>query len=320
MAGRTAIPQDVYEAAEVDGAIGVKRFVHVTFPLLANLYLVCTLLSTIWTLGDFNTVYFISGGGPALSTQRAGHAGHPQRVPGRQSVSGHGDGDVGAAAADPAGDHADAQARDAPRCSYERRGRVGGPDAAARLHTAGQVLIGLVILIWTVLPLYNMVEVALRPKDAVFSGDLFPANPTLMGFWDVLTQNYWYRCAFLARDGEQPVSRRGDRIADAGDRHADQFRDRADAHSRRVGHQQRRAADLRDPDVVPGDPVLPGDAELRPGRQSVGGDPGRGHLRHAVRDLHFHGVQREHSESRWTKRRGSTAPRPGESTGGSICR
>lgn len=68
MAGRTAIPQDVYEAAEVDGAIGVKRFVHVTFPLLANLYLVCTLLSTIWTLGDFNTVYFISGGGPALST------------------------------------------------------------------------------------------------------------------------------------------------------------------------------------------------------------------------------------------------------------
>jgi multiple sugar transport system permease protein len=68
MAGRTAIPQDVYEAAEVDGAIGLRRFVHVTFPLLANLYLVCTLLSTIWTLGDFNTVYFVSGGGPALST------------------------------------------------------------------------------------------------------------------------------------------------------------------------------------------------------------------------------------------------------------
>ena len=68
MAGRMAIPHDVYEAAEVDGAVGVKRFVHVTFPLLANLYLVCTLLSTIWTLGDFNTVYFITGGGPALST------------------------------------------------------------------------------------------------------------------------------------------------------------------------------------------------------------------------------------------------------------
>ena len=40
-----------------------------TFPLLANLYLICTLLSTIWTLGDFNTVYFVSGGGPALATE-----------------------------------------------------------------------------------------------------------------------------------------------------------------------------------------------------------------------------------------------------------
>jgi len=68
LAGRMAIPQELYEAAEVDGAIGLRRFIHISFPLLANLYLVCTLLSTIFTLGDFNTAYFISGGGPALST------------------------------------------------------------------------------------------------------------------------------------------------------------------------------------------------------------------------------------------------------------
>jgi multiple sugar transport system permease protein len=68
LAGRMAIPTELYEAAEVDGATGVRRFAHVTFPLLANLYLVCTLLSTIFTLGDFNSVYFVSGGGPALST------------------------------------------------------------------------------------------------------------------------------------------------------------------------------------------------------------------------------------------------------------
>jgi multiple sugar transport system permease protein len=68
LAGRMAIPQELYEAAEVDGATGLSRFTHVTFPLLANLYLVCTLLSTIFTLGDFNSVYFVSGGGPALST------------------------------------------------------------------------------------------------------------------------------------------------------------------------------------------------------------------------------------------------------------
>jgi multiple sugar transport system permease protein len=68
LAGRMAIPQELYEAAEVDGATGLRRFTHVTFPLLANLYFVCTLLSTIFTLGDFNSVYFVSGGGPALST------------------------------------------------------------------------------------------------------------------------------------------------------------------------------------------------------------------------------------------------------------
>jgi multiple sugar transport system permease protein len=68
LAGRMAIPQELYEAADVDGAVGLKRFTLVTFPLLANLYLICTLLSTIWTLGDFNTVYFVTGGGPALST------------------------------------------------------------------------------------------------------------------------------------------------------------------------------------------------------------------------------------------------------------
>jgi multiple sugar transport system permease protein len=69
LAGRLTIAQDLNDAAEIDGATGVRRFVHVTFPLLANLYLVCTLISTIWTIGDFNTVYFVSGGSPAKSTE-----------------------------------------------------------------------------------------------------------------------------------------------------------------------------------------------------------------------------------------------------------
>ena len=69
LAGRMMIPRDIYDAAEVDGATGMRRFVHVTFPLLANLYVVCTLLSTLWMLGDFTTVYLVSGGGPALSTE-----------------------------------------------------------------------------------------------------------------------------------------------------------------------------------------------------------------------------------------------------------
>jgi multiple sugar transport system permease protein len=68
LAGRMAIPTDIQEAARVDGATGFRMFVHVNFPLIANLYLICTLLSTIFSLGDFNSVFFVSGGGPADST------------------------------------------------------------------------------------------------------------------------------------------------------------------------------------------------------------------------------------------------------------
>jgi multiple sugar transport system permease protein len=68
LAGRMSIPTDLNDAAEVDGATGLKKFIYINFPLLANLYLICTLLSTIFTLGDFNEVFFITGGGPANST------------------------------------------------------------------------------------------------------------------------------------------------------------------------------------------------------------------------------------------------------------
>jgi len=69
LAGRMAIPRDIYDAAEIDGATGPRRFVHVIWPLLAPLYLICTLLSTLWTFGDFATVYFVSSGAPVWSTE-----------------------------------------------------------------------------------------------------------------------------------------------------------------------------------------------------------------------------------------------------------
>ena len=53
-----------------------------------------------------------------------------------------------------------------------------------------------VILIWTLTPLYSMVAVALEQNDSIFSGDLWPANPTLAGFWTVLSENYWYVAHF----------------------------------------------------------------------------------------------------------------------------
>jgi multiple sugar transport system permease protein len=65
IAGRLAIPREQYEAAAVDGASTWQKFKYVTWPSLRTLYLSSTILSMIWSLGDFNSVYLLTGGGPA---------------------------------------------------------------------------------------------------------------------------------------------------------------------------------------------------------------------------------------------------------------
>ncbi len=65
VAGRLAIPSEQYEAASVDGATRWQKFRFITWPAMKSLYLTSLILSTIWTLGDFNSVYLLTGGGPA---------------------------------------------------------------------------------------------------------------------------------------------------------------------------------------------------------------------------------------------------------------
>ncbi|MEY2620206.1 MAG: hypothetical protein RIT26_26 [Pseudomonadota bacterium] len=65
IAGRLAIPTEQYEAASVDGATRWQKFKYITWPSMRSLYLTSTILSAIWTLGDFNSVYLLTGGGPA---------------------------------------------------------------------------------------------------------------------------------------------------------------------------------------------------------------------------------------------------------------
>jgi multiple sugar transport system permease protein len=64
LAGRLAIPGELYEAASVDGAGPWLRFRFITWPI-STLYVTCTFLSMIFTVGDFNSVYLLTGGGPA---------------------------------------------------------------------------------------------------------------------------------------------------------------------------------------------------------------------------------------------------------------
>lgn len=65
LAGRLAISADLYEAASMDGASPGQKFRYITWPSMQKLYFTCTILSMIWTLGDFNSVYLLTGGGPA---------------------------------------------------------------------------------------------------------------------------------------------------------------------------------------------------------------------------------------------------------------
>ncbi len=68
VAGRLAIPAEQYEAASVDGASRWQKFSFITWHSMRSLYLTSTILSMIWTLGDFNSVYLLTGGGPADMT------------------------------------------------------------------------------------------------------------------------------------------------------------------------------------------------------------------------------------------------------------
>ena len=65
IAGRLAIPSEQYEAAAVDGASNWQKFRFITWPSMRTLYVTSLILSIIWTLGDFNSVYLLTGGGPA---------------------------------------------------------------------------------------------------------------------------------------------------------------------------------------------------------------------------------------------------------------
>ena len=75
--GRLAISQDLFEAADVDGATWWQKFRFITWPSMRTLYVTCTLLSMIWTLGDFNSVYLLDRRRAGRSHPRAGHARHP---------------------------------------------------------------------------------------------------------------------------------------------------------------------------------------------------------------------------------------------------
>jgi lactose/L-arabinose transport system permease protein len=68
LSGLQNIPKDLYDAASVDGAGSVVRFLRITVPLLRPVILFCTVLGTIGTLQLFTEPYILTSGGPANAT------------------------------------------------------------------------------------------------------------------------------------------------------------------------------------------------------------------------------------------------------------
>lgn len=64
-----AIPDELYEAASIDGAGAWARFTDVTLPQLRDVLIVVVLLRTVWDFKEFDLIYLLTGGGPIIGTQ-----------------------------------------------------------------------------------------------------------------------------------------------------------------------------------------------------------------------------------------------------------
>ena len=69
LAGLQTVPEELLEAAKIDGAGAIRRFVHVTFPLLRETTLIVLAITAINALKAYDIVYAMTNGGPANRTQ-----------------------------------------------------------------------------------------------------------------------------------------------------------------------------------------------------------------------------------------------------------
>ncbi|RMF89352.1 MAG: sugar ABC transporter permease, partial [Nitrospinota bacterium] len=69
LAGMQAVPVELYEAADIDGASAIQKFFYVTLPSIRHVIAITVLLSTIWTANEVQFVYLLTNGGPDYATQ-----------------------------------------------------------------------------------------------------------------------------------------------------------------------------------------------------------------------------------------------------------
>ncbi|MEZ5933777.1 MAG: sugar ABC transporter permease [Alphaproteobacteria bacterium] len=72
LAALKSIPEELYDAAKVDGATAVQRLLYVTLPMMRNIMAITVLFSTIVTFANFDIVRVLTGGGPRNTTHLFG--------------------------------------------------------------------------------------------------------------------------------------------------------------------------------------------------------------------------------------------------------
>jgi multiple sugar transport system permease protein len=68
LAGLEGLPEDVYEAAALDGSRGLDLLLHVTLPLMTRIIVVALAFRVMFAIATFDTVFVLTKGGPARAT------------------------------------------------------------------------------------------------------------------------------------------------------------------------------------------------------------------------------------------------------------
>jgi ABC-type sugar transport system permease subunit len=68
LAALQGVPQELYEAAKVDGASPWQRFWDITLPMIRPVILIVVLMSSIWTANSFENIWIMTQGGPSDAT------------------------------------------------------------------------------------------------------------------------------------------------------------------------------------------------------------------------------------------------------------
>jgi len=69
MAGMISIPDELYEAAQMDGAGPLQQFRYITLPNISEVSMIMIILHVIYTFNEFSIVYLSTGGGPLNNTE-----------------------------------------------------------------------------------------------------------------------------------------------------------------------------------------------------------------------------------------------------------